>query len=198
MGYTYRVEEQVMRRFLAKIDRRGADECWLWTASSSNGYGQYIIDGKNHRTHRLAYELWVGPIPEGEGYHGVCVCHRCDNPLCCNPAHLFLGSNSDNVADMWEKRRSGGFAAENARKTHCKRGHEFTEKSSYVNPKGSRVCRLCDNLRRKVINPKPHPNAAKTHCKHGHEFTDENTYVDPVGRRQCRTCRRAGARKRHG
>lgn len=64
--------------------------------------------------HKVAWEIANGPIPEGNGYHGKCVLHRCDNPACVNPGHLFLGSHDDNMADMLAKgraRKGGGSPA---------------------------------------------------------------------------------------
>ena len=75
--------------------------CWEWERSRSHGYGQIRIQGKGHLTHRLAYELWHGiQLPPG-----VHVLHRCDNPPCCNPLHLFLGTQKDNVHDAARKGR---------------------------------------------------------------------------------------------
>lgn len=75
--------------------------CWLWTASTSTGgYGQIRVGGKKRGTHRVAYETWVGSIPEG-----LCVCHKCDVRDCINPEHLFLGTYKDNVRDMMKKGR---------------------------------------------------------------------------------------------
>ena len=92
-------------RFWEKVDKAG--DCWLWTGSiDSKGYGHIKVDGKVQLAHRVAWELENGPIPAGEGSHGTCACHTCDNRACVNPAHLFLGSHKDNLRDMEEKGRA--------------------------------------------------------------------------------------------
>lgn len=94
-------------RFWAKVDRRGPDECWPWTGAINRARGGYGTFGRGPReagtgyAHRVAWELVNGPAPPGQ-----LVCHRCDNPPCCNPAHLFLGSVADNQRDMAAKGRS--------------------------------------------------------------------------------------------
>ena len=75
--------------------------CWLWEGyCNPDGYGQRKINGKSIRMHRLSFELYNGGIPAN-----LHVLHRCDNPMCCNPEHLFLGTHSDNMKDMWSKGR---------------------------------------------------------------------------------------------
>jgi HNH endonuclease len=75
--------------------------CQNWTGCKTNrGYGQIWTDNKNQSVHRVAYKLWVGPIPAG-----LHVLHKCDNPACFNPDHLFTGSRQDNMTDMVNKRR---------------------------------------------------------------------------------------------
>ena len=93
----------VMERFWAKVDRREPGECWEWQAScDDSGYGTFRHQGKMKKAHRLA---WVfcgrGPIPDG-----LVVMHSCDNPPCCNPAHLSLGTVADNNRDRHDKGRS--------------------------------------------------------------------------------------------
>ncbi len=87
-------------RFWEKVEARG--ECWEWTGCKSSGTG-YGRAGKRWSAHRLAFEFCVGPIPSG-----AFVLHRCDNPPCCNPAHLFLGDAAANARDMARKGRVGG------------------------------------------------------------------------------------------
>lgn len=92
--------------FWANVDIRGEDDCWEWMGSyRSNGYGQYGLNGENIIAHRMAYELRYGPIGKMENGKSLHVCHKCDNPKCCNPNHLFLGTPRDNVRDMIQKGR---------------------------------------------------------------------------------------------
>jgi hypothetical protein len=78
-----------------------ATGCWLYRGNlTPNGYGVLSVGGRSRATHRLAWELTHGPVPPG-----LYICHRCDQPACCNPAHLFLGTPSDNQADSVAKGR---------------------------------------------------------------------------------------------
>lgn len=78
-----------------------SDDCWNWIAGKNDkGYGVFWFDGKNSTAHRFSYEIHLGEIPKG-----MFVCHSCDTPHCVNPAHLFLGTNRDNVADKCAKGR---------------------------------------------------------------------------------------------
>lgn len=85
-------------RFWARVDKSG--DCWLWTGATSAGYGRLSWDSRLTSPHRLAYVLTHGPIPAG-----MFVMHACDRPACCNPAHLSIGTNSDNMRDAASKGR---------------------------------------------------------------------------------------------
>ncbi len=96
-----RLTERQAARFLDMIDKRLPHECWEWTGwCNSQGYGLVSIFNSNFMAHRLAYAVEHGPLSS----HSL-VCHSCDNPTCCNPAHLWLGTHADNAQDSARKGR---------------------------------------------------------------------------------------------
>lgn len=134
-----------LERFMKFVIPEPNSGCWLWAgATYSRGYGQFWASPErgNVRSHRWIYEQAVGPV-----IAGLFVCHKCDVPSCVNPAHLFLGTNSDNVQDCIRKGREKG-AGNRPVKKHCPVGHEYTEKNTFMDyRKGRRRpsirCRAC-------------------------------------------------------
>ena len=103
-GVAMLIKESDERRFWSKARKQNDDQCWMWTGAHSERYGQFGLcnngTGKTYRAHRIAWELTNGAIP-----NGLYVCHHCDVPLCVNPGHLFLGTQTDNLQDARKKGR---------------------------------------------------------------------------------------------
>jgi len=102
-----KITDTLEARFWKKVDKKEKNSCWLWLgARLPSGYGRLFLFKKNgipysRGAHRIAYTLLVGDIP-----NGLLVCHKCDNPPCCNPDHLFLGTYKTNGQDMVLKKRN--------------------------------------------------------------------------------------------
>lgn len=107
--------------------------CFLWNGGLCHGYGTACINKKQQLAHRWSWELHRGPIPEG-----MDVLHKCDTPLCVNPDHLKLGTQKDNAQDMSRKGRSW-----QQKKTHCPKGHEYSQQNTWLDSNKHRHCRAC-------------------------------------------------------
>lgn len=97
-------DQNTIERFLSKVDRRAPDECWPWAASlNADGYGRFKAKGVAQNASRVALEIELDRPLWGEA-----ALHTCDNPICCNPAHLYAGTAVDNQRDRRERERAGG------------------------------------------------------------------------------------------
>lgn len=124
------------------------EACWEWAGPRQPaGYGVVVVNGVHLAAHRWTYSLFSGQdIPSG-----MVACHRCDNPPCVNPAHIFVGTSRDNTHDMIRKGRGRNPLFEQMRaKTHCAQGHEFTPENTRIKRKrrgtgtqSYRACRIC-------------------------------------------------------
>lgn len=154
LGSTARVPLSTSERFESKVVR--GPGCWTWTAAHFKKTGYALICMKDPRdgvwrptvAHRVSYELFVGPIPEGKVLD-----HLCRNRGCVNPAHLDLVQQQENV------RRGMAPSAISHRTNRCQRGHEFTPENTYVRIRNGRVkrdCRECARRRERERSPRRH------------------------------------------
>jgi hypothetical protein len=139
-----------------------ASGCLLWQGTKAiNGYGQAGYRGKNAIVHRRLYQIIHGVTLSKD--HDVC--HSCDVRLCVNPAHLWLGSRSDNMHDSVKKGRHY-----KATRTECPRGHPYDEQNTYLDTRGKRQCRACQRRRLRLQAGWP-PALAETAPK-GYRFNE--------------------------
>ncbi len=171
-------ERDPVVRFWRKVAK--SDGCWTWQAAKvGSGYGRVHWGGWVQQAHRVAYELLVGPIPDG-----LHLDHLCRNPGCVNPAHLEPVTPGENVL------RGVGVSAVHANATHCHKGHLFDEANTYIDPNGWRRCRACHREQVREAQAKavkPIKNAECLVC--GRAFS----YVGHVQRICSDKCRKARA-----
>ncbi len=145
----------VTDRFWSKVVK--TDSCWKWTGCKKDGYGRINRGARglgSDYAHRVSWLMHNGAIPEG-----LCVLHRCDNPECTNPGHLFLGTKKDNSRDMISKKRGAGHFTSgvldsrsnggryNKVKTSCPKGHPYSGSNLYISASNRRNCRACSRDR---------------------------------------------------
>lgn len=126
-------------RVLRRLDTSDLDSCWLWPGwKNEAGYGMVHGAERDHMVHRVVFEHFVGPVPEG-----LVLDHLCRVKGCVNYSHV------EPVAQRTNVLRGEGLPAENAVKDACKHGHEFTPENTRVRKDGSRLCRACEARRQR-------------------------------------------------
>jgi hypothetical protein len=193
------MDQRTLARFMGKVTVR-VNGCWHMPPTHKDGYAMFSIGRKYFQAHRVSYEHFVGPIPEG-----LVLDHRChtDDPACrgglgclhrrcVNPKHL------EPVTAEVNTLRGRGTSARNAAKQLCSRGHEFTPDNTYRDPRGGRECRTCRAAASKAWVEAHHPglrHGTETHCPSNHPYEGDNLIITVTGGRACRECKRAGNRE---
>ena len=176
--YDRRMRRNDAASFWRRVDKSG--DCWEFQGCRlfEGGYGQIKWSGKNKAVHRVAYELEIGPIPDG-----MTLDHLCQNTGCVRPSHLEAVTVEENI-----RRRAD-------RKTKCSNGHPWIPENIRTDNRGQKFCVECRRktareYARRKSSGQPSTMADETRCVRGHEWNEANTYVSPKGLRYCRQCRR--------
>lgn len=126
------ITPELLANFWSRVEK--SNNCWVWVGGiKRDGYGTFYWKGKQYASHRIAYQIMIGDIPEG-----LELDHLCRNRKCCNPEHLEAVTHRENIL------RGESPAAVNSQKTHCPQGHPY-EGINLILRRGSRVCRICHN-----------------------------------------------------
>lgn len=139
-------KETYWYRFWSVVNKTAS--CWMWIGGLDwHGYGYFTAYQRRRQAHIISYEIYKGGIPMG-----LELDHLCRNPGCINPAHLEAVTHKTNIL------RGQTIMAENAKKTHCKRGHELAGNNLHINKKGERKCKACDAMRSRNYRITQHEN----------------------------------------
>lgn len=166
--------------------------CWYWSGHlKRDGYGLAYDGIKTRQAHRMAYELLIGPIPDG-----LVLDHLCRVKRCVNPDHLEPVTNAENI------RRGQLAMGRGVGATHCPQGHAYDDENTYTDRNGYRYCRTCQRQQTREWRDRQRGGPARpygdavSHCPQGHPYDEQNTKHRPDGRRRCRACDRAYQRRK--
>lgn len=166
-----------LSRFLSKI-QTGATlfDCWEWKGNrTTDGYGRFGHDDRYSKAHRLAYEYFVGVIPDG-----LQIDHLCRNKGCVNPAHLDVVTGQENIIRMKLFLHPS-----------CRKGHPYTPEntgSAWKGPEKTQKWRRCKTCQRDYARRRRHAQPRRTYCPQGHFLCESNLIVSSNGSRYCKTC----------
>lgn len=135
----------VIDAFWEKVEKR-SDGCWEWSGARSDGYGHIRIRGRLVLAHRLAYEMFVGPVPIGKELD-----HKCRNTYCVNPDHLEPVTHAENLRRGINFRKENGtYIASMSKRVNCPKGHPYNEENTGHLANGNRYCLTCNRERNRL------------------------------------------------
>lgn len=149
--YAYTFREPLVERFWSKVSK--TEECWEWTGGKSGrgvGHGYFFLERQDGKQIFIYAHRFSALLAFGDFEQSLCVLHKCDNTICVNPDHLWLGTHQDNMRDMLNKGRH--VPGKRTPTTHCPAGHEYSSENTHVwrsekTGRSSKKCRTCDRIR---------------------------------------------------
>jgi len=142
-----KADEHILKGKLLKKHKKLPNGCWEWTGLTDRNYGVIHICYTYEKAHRLSMRIF-----KPDKFNDILfVCHHCNNKLCINPDHLYMGSRKDNGIDSVNA-GTNYIATYNTNKTKCPKGHEYNEQNTQVNSKGHRRCKECSRMNSRFQN----------------------------------------------